>query len=371
MAGSARPIVLTAGGTGGHVFPAESLYECLTARGETVHFFTDHRIENYDLGIPKSRIHVIPSGTLSGKNPVSLALGGLKLLQGTGVARARLKALNASAVVGFGGYPTVPPGMAGRLLGIPVILHEANAVLGRANRLLARFASAVATTFDNPPEGVDAEIRVTGNPVRKAVLDAAKEPYERFSPDGPLDLLVFGGSQGARFFTECVPEALSRLPEDLRKRVHLTLQARPEDLDEAKSKLATAGVTALVRPFFTDLPERIAKAHLVISRSGASTVSELAVIGRPSILVPYPFALDHDQSENAGILEAVGGAWRIEQKNLTAMALSVKLESVLEGRTDITAMAEKAKQAGNPKAVDALADLVQGTIAKQKKENAV
>lgn len=364
---SKHVIVLTAGGTGGHVFPAESLYECLSARGHTVHFFTDHRIGDYPLKIPKSRIHIIPSGTLSGKNPVSLAIGGLKLLQGTAVARSKLKEVGAETVVGFGGYPTVPPGLAARFLGIPIVLHEANAVLGRANKLLAKFASSIAVTLDNPLAVGTAQITKTGNPVRKSVLEAARQVYDPLSPDGIFNLLVFGGSQGARFFSECVPEALSGLSDALKKRIHLTIQVRPEDLDRTKADLKAAGIMALVRPFYEDLPERIANAHLVISRSGASTVTELSVIGRPSILVPYPYALDHDQAENARFLEEVGGAWCIEQKHLTSMALSAKIESILKGEIPLSEMASKAKSAGKPNAVEALADLAQQTIANHQK----
>jgi UDP-N-acetylglucosamine--N-acetylmuramyl-(pentapeptide) pyrophosphoryl-undecaprenol N-acetylglucosamine transferase len=230
---------------------------------------------------------VVPSATIAGRSPVALGRTGARLGAGFVKAVALIRRLKPDAVVGFGGYPTLPPLFAARALGVPAIVHEANAVAGRANRLTARFAQ-VATSF---PEVkgfshlASAPVR-TGLPVRQAVLAAAATPYEAPEPDGEMRLLVFGGSQGAHVFAELVPAALERLPEELRGRIRLVQQVRAEDLGTTRARIAALGVDADLAPFFADLPARMAAAHLVVARAGAATVAELATIGRPAILVP-------------------------------------------------------------------------------------
>ena len=312
-------VLVAAGGTGGHLFPAEALAAVLTNRGITVELATDHRAERYSGAFPA--VHVIPSATIRGRDPISLAKTATVL--GYGVAKAWLKlpSIKPSIVVGFGGYPSIPAVLAASLRGIPTLIHEQNAVMGRANRFLAGRVSAIATGFagvlDKNP-ALAGKATHTGNPVRPMVILAATRPYSPPDASGPLHLLVFGGSQGARVMSDIVPAAIGRLDETLRKRLHVVQQARQEDLAQRARNLRRGSrSTAEVEPFFSDLPARMAASHLVISRSGASTVAELAAIGRPGILVPLPHALDQDQRANAGVLERAGGAIRLDQTIFT------------------------------------------------------
>jgi UDP-N-acetylglucosamine--N-acetylmuramyl-(pentapeptide) pyrophosphoryl-undecaprenol N-acetylglucosamine transferase len=293
-------MVLCAGGTGGHLFPAEALAHELARRGWEVHLATDDRAQRYAASFPAKKMHVIASSTPSGKNPFMLALAGLTLLRGYRQARLLLSSLKPAAVIGFGGYPTVPPMLAATRMGIPSMIHDANAVMGRANKLLAPRVDLVAMGF----EGVEAgdNTLVTGNPVRPAVLEAAQTPYPSRQAGEPFNLLVFGGSQGAQFFSQAMPQAIELLPNETRALLRLVQQARPEDEAAVKAAYAALGVKAEVAPFFTDMAKRMANAHFVVSRAGASTVCELAAIGRPALLVPYPYALDHDQALNARTL---------------------------------------------------------------------
>lgn len=364
------PILLAAGGTGGHLFPAFALAEELGRRGHPVDLVTDMRGDRYGTGFPARAVHQLPSATPGSKrNPVALGRAGFTLLNGILKARALLSTLRPAAVVGFGGYPTIPPLVAARLLGIPYIIHEQNAVLGRANRALAGHAAAVATSFRRTKrlDGPLAEkARFTGNPVRDAVIEAAGTPYPPLAPDGPLRLLVFGGSQGARFFSEAVPPALAALPEAIRRRLKLVQQARPEDVEAVTAKTAAAGIDAEIAPFFKGLPRRMAESHLVVARAGASSVAELAVIGRPSILVPLPHSLDSDQLENATNLAESGGSWCIEQKDLSPLRLATELARLFEHPEQLTAAAAKAKAQGQAGAVALLADLVRDVAGKDR-----
>jgi UDP-N-acetylglucosamine--N-acetylmuramyl-(pentapeptide) pyrophosphoryl-undecaprenol N-acetylglucosamine transferase len=264
--------------------------------------------------------------------------------------------------VGFGGYPTFPPVKAATLRAIPTAVHEQNAVLGRANRMLARSVTRNATSFETTrflgPE-LQSKVRLTGNPVRAAVIEAARRSYVRPEPGAPLALVVFGGSQGARFFSETVPPALALLPQDLRGRLSVVQQARAEDIAGVVAAYRSAGIAAEVAAFFRDLPERLAGTHLVIARSGASTVAELTVIGRPSILVPLPHALDNDQLQNATRLAESGAAWCIEQKELSRERLVRDLSALLADPARLAAAAAAAKGLGRPDAVGRLADLVE------------
>jgi UDP-N-acetylglucosamine--N-acetylmuramyl-(pentapeptide) pyrophosphoryl-undecaprenol N-acetylglucosamine transferase len=264
-----------------------------------------------------------------------------------------------AVVIGFGGYPTYPPLVAARLRGIPTAIHEQNAVLGRANKLLAKRVTAIATSFERTKflEGaLAAKAVLTGNPVRQAVVDAAARPYEAPTGDGVIRILIFGGSQGARFFSDTVPLALFALPDPIRSRLRVVQQAREEDIARVQDAYSEAGISADIAPFFADLPSRMAAAHLVIGRAGASTVAELTVMGRPSILVPLPHALDNDQLNNARRLAEVGGAWCIEQKNLSPERLADELERLLPVPDTLAAAAKAAKTAGRPDAVRNLAD---------------
>ncbi len=255
----------------------------------------------------------------------------------------------------------IPPLAAARLRGVPTAVHEQNAVLGRANRLLAKSVTAIATSFERTKfldGALQAKSQFTGNPVRQAVVDAARRAFEAPQESGPINLLVFGGSQGARFFADTVPAALAPLSPQLKARLRVVQQARDEDLERVKSAYAQSGIAADVAPFFKDLPARMAAAHLVIGRAGASTVAELTVIGRPSILVPLPHALDNDQLNNARRLAESGGGWCIEQKDLSVERLTSEIERATAAPQALAAAAEAAKKAGKPDAVSRLADFV-------------
>jgi UDP-N-acetylglucosamine--N-acetylmuramyl-(pentapeptide) pyrophosphoryl-undecaprenol N-acetylglucosamine transferase len=352
-------VLVAAGGTGGHLFPAEALAAVLADRGVTVELATDHRAERYSGAFPA--VHVIPSATIRGRDPISLAKTAAVLGFGVAKAWAKLPSIKPSIVIGFGGYPSIPAVLAAALRGIPTLIHEQNAVMGRANRFLASRVTAIATgfagVFDKDP-ALAAKATHTGNPVRPMVILAATRPFAKPDANGPLHLLVFGGSQGARVMSEIVPAAIERLDEPLRKRLNVVQQARQEDLESVRSTYARLKVTAEVAPFFSDLPARMAASHLVISRSGASTVAELAAIGRPSILVPLPHALDQDQKANAGFLERAGGAIRLDQDIFTPARVAAEIATLAGSPDRLAAMAAAAQAAGVVDAAERLADLV-------------
>jgi UDP-N-acetylglucosamine--N-acetylmuramyl-(pentapeptide) pyrophosphoryl-undecaprenol N-acetylglucosamine transferase len=359
-------ILLAAGGTGGHLFPAEALGHELKRRGYSVHLVTDSRAERFAGKFPADEIHVVPSATLGSKNPIALIRTGWKLWTGLRAARRLIGRLRPIAMVGFGGYPTVPPLMASTAMGVPSMIHEQNAVMGRANKALAKRVQAIAGGFLPEAEGPFAAKTVTtGNPVRPAVLAAAAVPYVASRDNEPFRLVVFGGSQGAQFFSSAVPTALSLLDAAERERLVVTQQARPEDQGRVNSCFAKLKSPVDVSPFFADMAERLAMAHLVICRSGASTVSEIAVIGRPSILVPYPYALDHDQAANAAALVAEGGAQVVPQAELSPDRLSAMISAAMKEPERLEEMAAAAKHAGRPGATAALADLVEA-VAQRK-----
>ncbi|WP_153768249.1 undecaprenyldiphospho-muramoylpentapeptide beta-N-acetylglucosaminyltransferase [Labrenzia sp. CE80] len=360
-----KTILLTAGGTAGHLFPAQALASELGRRGHIVELATDERADKYGDAFPARKVHIVASETLRGKSPVALAKTALSLFQGTLQARGIVKRLRPDVVVGFGGYPTFPPMFAARLTGTPSILHEANGVMGRANKMLARGATAIATSLklSGLHSALLAKCVQTGNPVRDAVVEVAKAPYPALGPESPFQLLVFGGSQGARFFSDVLPPALEKLPDALRRKLKLVQQCRPEDLARVDKAYANMKVKAELQSFFKDMPKRIADSHLVISRSGASTVSELAVIGRPAILIPLPGALDQDQLANAETLAAVGGAWPIWQSELTPEKLADEIARLMSAPDVLKQAAEAAVGEGRPDAVGRLADLVEQVAA--------
>jgi UDP-N-acetylglucosamine--N-acetylmuramyl-(pentapeptide) pyrophosphoryl-undecaprenol N-acetylglucosamine transferase len=342
-------VLVAAGGTGGHLFPAQALAEVLTGRGCVVDLATDERAERYGGAFPAERTQIIASETVRGRDPLSLARMAGKLAAGVLQSRRLLARLKPVAVVGFGGYPTVPPMLAAAWKRIPTVVHDSNAVLGRANKLLAPRATAIATTFpgvlDGEPKLAAKAVR-TGNPVRAAVVTAAAVPYAAPVIGGTLRLVVFGGSQGARVMSEIVPAAVERMDAALRARLSIVQQAREEDLPAVQAAYARLGVSAEVAPFLADLPARIGAAHLVISRSGATTVAELAAIGRPAILVPLPHAIDQDQFANAGVLDKVGGALRLRQNDFTPERLASEIAHLAAEPARLAAMAAAAKSVG-------------------------
>lgn len=359
-------VMVAAGGTGGHLFPAFALAEELGRRGHEVDLVTEQRGERYGTNFPARKVHYVPSATLGGTSPQAVAKTALTLSRGVISAWRMLGPARPEAIVGFGGYPTISPLIAAWLRGIPVAIYEQNAVMGRANRLLARFATRVALSFETTrllPEGAKAKSGLTGAPVRDAVLELAAMPYPKLSADGEVSLVVFGGSQGAQYFSDTVPDAVLALPEEIRKRLSLVQQCRPEDLDRVGSIYAKAGVDAELASFFDDLPKRMAQAHLVISRSGASSVAELAVLGRPAILVPLPHALDNDQLENATRLQQAGGAWCFPQVELTSARLADEIVRLLRDPKALGQAAEAARSCGRADAVEKLADLVEELAA--------
>jgi UDP-N-acetylglucosamine--N-acetylmuramyl-(pentapeptide) pyrophosphoryl-undecaprenol N-acetylglucosamine transferase len=352
-------VLVAAGGTGGHLFPAEALAAVLVKRGIVVHLATDVRAARYGGAFADDTVHVIPSATMWGRDPLSLARTAAKLGHGLFKARWLLGRLKPAAVVGFGGYPTVPPVLAASWLGTPTLIHDANAVVGRANRFLAPRVTAIATTFPDvfsAMPALAAKATRTGNPVRPAVIAAAAIPFP--AALDPLHLLVFGGSQGARIMADIVPAAIGRLDAGIRNRLSVVQQAREEDMARVREDYARQSVAAEVAPFFTDLPARMAASHLVVSRSGASTVAELAVIGRPSILVPLPHALDQDQLANAGVLEAAGAAIRLVQSDFTPERLTAEISALAAKPQTLSVMAAAAQSVGRLDAADRLADLV-------------
>jgi UDP-N-acetylglucosamine--N-acetylmuramyl-(pentapeptide) pyrophosphoryl-undecaprenol N-acetylglucosamine transferase len=354
-------ILLAAGGTGGHLFPAEALGVELINRGLRVRLVTDSRALRYSGLFSRDMIDVVPSETVRGRSPWSLLRTGVTLAAGTAVAFTLMRRMKPKAVVGFGGYPTVPPLLAARLSGIPGIIHDANAVLGRANRFLSRHVSAIATSLpgvlDRDPALANKTTTV-GTPMRPAILAASAVNYVPPGTTGPFRLLVVGGSQGARVMADIVPGAIERLEPALWSRLILTQQVREEDMVRVRAVYDRLKINAELAPFFSDLPARLASNHLVVSRSGAGTVAELAAIGRPSILVPLPGSIDQDQFANAGVLAQVNGGLRIPQADFTSDRLAAEISALAAEPSRLGAMAAGARTVGRLDAADRLADLV-------------
>jgi UDP-N-acetylglucosamine--N-acetylmuramyl-(pentapeptide) pyrophosphoryl-undecaprenol N-acetylglucosamine transferase len=353
-----RTALLVAGGTGGHLFPALALRETLIARGWAVHVATDPRVGELIDGVPVDAMHKVPSATLAARSPGAMLRFMATVAGGVKVSRALLKRIRPDIVVGFGGYPTVPPLIAGRLARLPLVVHEQNAAIGAANRMLLRLGAVLATGFERPKGHEQARKTVhVGNPVRAAITAAAR-PFTPPERDGPFRFLVFGGSQGARVFSGLVPGALALLPADKRARIRIVQQARPEDLQATADTLRGMGLEADVQPFFNDMPERLAEAHLVLCRAGASTVTELAVMGRPAILVPYPHAQEH-QADNARALAASGGAWLVAERDLDPTGLAQRLASLMDEPEQLRIAAEAARAQGRTDAAERLAAVVE------------
>jgi UDP-N-acetylglucosamine--N-acetylmuramyl-(pentapeptide) pyrophosphoryl-undecaprenol N-acetylglucosamine transferase len=357
------PIVIAAGGTGGHFFPAEALASELLARGRRVALMTDARSAGLKSPVFAGLEQFVISGAGIAGRGLRAGSAMLSLAHGVMQARRILRECNAAAVVGFGGYPCVAPVLATRLTPhrIPAILHEQNAVLGRANRFLARHADSLALGFattERVPNRVAAVI--TGNPVRPAIITA---PY--IPPTDTLRLLIIGGSLGARVFSEVVPPALAALPDDMRARLSVVQQCRPEDLARVRVAYDAMGITAELSAFFPDIAEKLADAHLVIARAGASTVAELAIAGRPSILIPLPGAIDDHQSANARALVQARGASMIAQRDFTPDALRERLTALLASPDMLNHAALAARSIARADAAACLADLVEQLIPQE------
>ncbi len=367
---SDRPILLAAGGTGGHLFPAEALSGALSCRGYAIELFTDERAQKYGAAFPARAIHVVSAASPRSAGLASRAAAAFALARGTFEARRLIKRIRPLALVGFGGYPSVPPVLAASQLGAPTVLHEANAVIGKANLFLASRVDAIAKGFETlggVSPTIAAKAHLTGDPVRPMVLEAAKIPFPDFA-DGRLRLLVTGGSQGARVMSDVVPAAVELLPQGARKALVVTQQARGEDEERVRAAYYRLGVDSEVRSFFPDLPLRIAASHLVIGRAGASTVSEIGVIGRPAIFVPLPHALDQDQAANARQFALSGAATVVDQSSFSPQWLA---NALLEAQADFPGLArraEAAKRTGIPDAADRLADLVLRVAAQRRQK---
>ncbi|MFZ4761786.1 MAG: undecaprenyldiphospho-muramoylpentapeptide beta-N-acetylglucosaminyltransferase [Alphaproteobacteria bacterium] len=361
-------VLLAAGGTGGHVFPALSLAKELQAAGFNTAFVTDKRgksFNNHD-DIVVYRLPVSsPRGGLTG-----VAKGALSIGVGYFHARKLLRTLKPAAIVGFGGYCSLPAVLAAAHQHVPILLHEANSVLGRANRLLARYAETVAVGFPdlhNPPSSSKIAVVNTGNPVRDAISALYQQSYTPPAPEGELKLLVTGGSQGAKIFSDIVPEACSLLPPAMRTRIKLTQQCRPEDIERVRRRYLELSMTVDISPFFEDMDKKLANAHLVICRSGASTIAELAIAGLPALLVPYPYATDDHQLFNAEMVAAKGAAWMISQRALTPECLAARLESALRDPLLLQPMHVAARNMAKPDSSRTLSALVQTTINQHQK----
>jgi UDP-N-acetylglucosamine--N-acetylmuramyl-(pentapeptide) pyrophosphoryl-undecaprenol N-acetylglucosamine transferase len=360
-------MVLAAGGTGGHLFPAQALAEALTRRGFGVHLMTDERVKDYGKSFPAVEVHEITSATLSLNKPWLIPARALRLWRGYVRAKQVLMRLKPAAVAGFGGYPSLPPLAAATSLRIPTLIHDQNAVMGRANRLLANRVTAVASSFPelaNLPSRAAAKLTFTGNPVRQIVLEQAAAPYRAPAADKPFRLLIFGGSQGAQFFARFMPEVMAKLPHAVLRTLAIVQQCRPEDLGTVRAAYEALGLMPELDSFFMDMPKRIAAAHLVIGRAGASTIAELGVIGRPAILVPLPHAIDNDQLRNAQSFAKGGGAWVMPQAELKAEEFAAFLTRLRYRETELDSAAAAALRQGRPDAAERLADLVEN-IAKQ------
>ena len=367
-----RPhVLLAAGGTGGHVFPAEALASELMDRGYRLGLVTDKRGKAYGGALGALETHHILAGGIAGKSIPARIKSVMELGVGTWQAWRLMKGLRPDAVVGFGGYASVPTMMAATFTSIPTVIHEQNALLGRANRLLAGRVKAIATSFADTrglPLGADQKITLTGMPVRAPIAAKADTPYPVSEGDAPLCVLVLGGSQGARVLSEVVPAALGKLPAEIKSRLDVTQQCREEDMSMVKAAYGEIGIRAHLATFIDDVPERMAKSHVVISRAGASTVSEALAVGRPSILVPYPFAADDHQSYNAQAVDAAGAGWIMPQDAFTADNLALRLDSLLGLPAVLEKSARCARDLGRADAAKRLADMVANLVEKSQEQ---
>jgi UDP-N-acetylglucosamine--N-acetylmuramyl-(pentapeptide) pyrophosphoryl-undecaprenol N-acetylglucosamine transferase len=354
--------VLAAGGTGGHLIPAFALAEELELRGHRVELITDQRgaaIPGKPATLPA---HVMPAGRLEGRNPLGWIKALAAIRAGRRMARRLFERFQPAAVIGFGGYPALPALLAAQDMGIPSIIHEQNAVLGRVNRFLAPRVNAIATAYarvDRLADKLAGKVHLVGNPVRSDVLNLREQPFPPFTTGTPLRVLVTGGSQGARVLSEVVPDGLAQLPPALAARLQVTQQCRPEDIDAVRARYAAHGIPAELGTYFEDMAERLAGAHLFIGRAGASTIAELTAVGRPAILVPLAIATDDHQAANAREMVAAGGARAIRQDRFTAAQLAGQIVALADSPETLADTAHAAWNCGYPNAAKDLADLVE------------
>ncbi|GBQ46212.1 undecaprenyldiphospho-muramoylpentapeptide beta-N-acetylglucosaminyltransferase [Komagataeibacter sucrofermentans] len=359
-------IAVAAGGTGGHFFPAEALACELVRRGHDIILMTDQRAGGRESGVFAGRQQfVLPGAGIAGRGLMRASRAALALARGTLQARGIIGRIRPAAIIGFGGYPSVPPLLGGSLLGKKhrplLFIHEGNAVLGKANGFLAPRMDGIATSFPTVA-GVPARVptTLTGMPVRPDIAALAGEGYE--PSNGVLRLLVWGGSLGARVFSDVVPPALAALPPALRARLQVTQQARAEDVARVQAAYKTAGIPATIAPFLDDVPGLLRAAHLVIGRAGGSSVAELTVAGRPALLVPLPIAARDEQGANAQALVDAGAAWMIRQPAFTAPALTQRLTTLLADRDLLARTAQAASRLGRPDAARLLADMIEARL---------
>ncbi|MGL1919422.1 MAG: undecaprenyldiphospho-muramoylpentapeptide beta-N-acetylglucosaminyltransferase [Hyphomicrobiales bacterium] len=357
-------ILIAAGGTGGHIFPAEALAQELKARGHKVYFATDVRGLRFVDNFPAEEVKLIDGATVFSKSPLKLIGAMFKICKGVAQSLFYVHRKKIDIVVGFGGYPSFAPLLAGKLLFKPSVLHEQNAVLGRANKLLAKFTKQVALSFPTTKFADDIAHKTTfiGNPLRGIVHELKNTQYAPYTEGENFNLVVFGGSQGAAVFNQILPAAMMALPDNVRNKINLVQQVRKEDVDRLTKIYQELNMNAIIAPFFADMPQLIAKSHLVIGRAGATTVAELCYIGRPSLLVPLPGALDADQANNAKNIADINGGWVCKQNEFTAPYLAAKIQDWMSEPQQLVEAAHNAKQLGQPQAAENLANLVEKYI---------
>ncbi len=359
---SEKPLVIvTTGGSGGHIFPAEAIAEALLKKGMRVAFITDRRGQAFQK-LKDIPVYRLMAESVTGKSIFGKILAGIKLYLGVFQAGLLIIKLKPSVIIGVGGYASIPAVFAGDFLSkASIVLHEQNAVLGRANRMLSRItrrikmiATSFCPTLQIPGEVTQIQV---GLPVRSTILDCQNTPYPKLK--STFHLLVFGGSQGARFFTTKLPEALLALPKDIRSKIELVQQVRPEDMETAHNFYDTAGFKKVIlKSFFTDMPEQLQKAHLVIGRGGAGTLTELMIVGRPGIIIPLPTAADNHQMENARIFCDKGGGWLVNEKDFNSRILATRLEKLITSPELLQEAARHAFLQAPKNAAEKMADVV-------------
>tara|TARA_Y100001936_G_scaffold254164_1_gene326116 strand:+ start:19463 stop:20620 length:1158 start_codon:yes stop_codon:yes gene_type:complete len=354
-------IVLAAGGTGGHVFPAEALASELISRGYELALLTDKRAQAYKGTLGSLNRHIIFSSKPLTHKYISFAASSIFTAVSIISAWRVLKTLSPSLVVGFGGYVSLPTIIAARFNRISTIIHEQNAVLGRANQILAPMAKNIATSFPET-KGTDSyqgKVTQTGNPVREEIITLCEQSYEPPEKSGTIRLLVLGGSQGAASIDNFIPAAIAKLPKSLTERLYLTHQSRLENVDLLRNKFSQLGIKANVQGFYRDIASKISESHLVIARAGASTISEISVMGKPALLIPYPRAIGQHQKRNAIQFSRNSACEILEEKNFSSEFLAEKMAALLSNTNKLKSMAKASKNFGRPHAAKELADLVE------------
>jgi UDP-N-acetylglucosamine--N-acetylmuramyl-(pentapeptide) pyrophosphoryl-undecaprenol N-acetylglucosamine transferase len=356
-----RHFVLAAGGTGGHMVPAHALAEELVRRGHRIALITDARGARIPGLFEGAEVHIIPAGRIT-KNPLSWLPGAKAIWQGRRIARALCKDFEPSALVGFGGYPSYPALLGAKAEGVPTAVHEQNAVLGRVNRMVGAWVTAIATAYprvERMRSEWNKKTHLVGNPVREEVLAIREQDFPPLDDNGIFRVLVTGGSQGASVLSRVVPDGLALLPLNFRRRLQVTQQCRAEDIDAGKARYVDLGIPADLQTYLTDLPERLSWAHLVIARAGASTIAELTAAGRPAILIPLPSAMDDHQTVNVREMVEAGGARAIEERDFTPVELAKQMQKLGLDTGALANAAARAKGCGRPEATRDLADLIE------------